>query len=192
MAQRAVESGADRRSSRDGPRCSRPAALVGGLLRERAGGASRARPQRWTFQQDRDVEVRRGVRAGALRRFVPVTRRSRTIWKSASRKTRQSDSVPAGDSRTARVEPPRAGARRSSCCKSAAPYELGTPPCSALRVLRHPLSGLCARPGLSGRTPGRRSGRRIPEDSRSPHDRGQRSDRRAGASATGPGVRVVG
>ncbi len=59
------------------------------------------------------------------------------------------------------------------------PYELGAP----RSALRRPLSCLCAWGGLSRRTPGRRSRRGIPKDSRSPRDHCQRSHWRTGAPA---------
>ena len=74
----------------------------------------------------------------------------------------------------------------------ATPYDLGSPRTAVFCVLRRSLPDLCARPGLSGRTPRRRSRRGIPEDSRSPRDRRQRSDRRTGALAARPSARDVG
>ncbi len=84
-------------------------------------------------------------------------------------------------------EPPKA----IELLQVAVPYELGAPR-SWFGFFGALYPVYVRGRGLSGRAPRRRSRRGIPENSRSPRDRCQRSHRRTGALATRQSVRFVG
>ena len=156
---------------------------VGGLLRECARGTAERAMAALELSKDRDVEYG----AAFALALAGDSSRSQTLANDLEKRFPEDTSVRFSYLPALRAllalnhgEP----AKAIELLQIAVPYELGAPPCGSFRFFRNALSGLCAWRGLSGRAPGRRSRRGIPEDSRSPRDRCQRSHRRTGALAT--------
>ena len=77
---------------------------VGRLLREYSGGKAEARRQYWNFLKSRDVEYGAALRWRS-RAILPSLKRSPMIWQTLPRGYGGQIQLPAGASRTARVEP---------------------------------------------------------------------------------------